>query len=329
MPSQSFRIGVSTLSLSLDSSTALPSLASLTFTASAITPTTLLRNDIKNELSTTPTYQVILGLVGRDDTNQGYTVGNCSPGSGILSLTSGQVIEVKVPNANWPSNYNLAAAVAVFLKIGTANFQLAGFAYLDDQNDFSYVIKAKPVINAPKFATSLLQSTTSDTTLGDRAPKGYTFSELSPTTGGVTVTRETNQVNIDPDTGVAFNVAAGRTASISFQLLSNDIIDVVRGNAGDYVEYTSGGATFKMADMSMTTAVVKTVGNRPLKMTLPPDNAGVQEVRLYLGQLTQNQEGNTEAWTKSAPTPITYTYSPVTLDKLLLSQQTEISYRRS
>lgn len=330
MPAYSFRLGVSTVSLSQsDPTTSLPSLAALTISASAITPTTLLLNDVKNKLDTSATYQVMIGLMGEDQTNAGYTIGYCSQGSGIVSITSGQAIQVKVSNASWPANFSKAAAVAIFLKINSADWQLAEFAYLDDQNDFSHVIVAKPLIDAPKFTTAVLRSTTADTTLGDRAPTGYTYVSLSPTTGGVTVNRETTTITVSPDTSSDFTLTSSRTATINFQLLANDVADVVRGNAGNYVEYTDSGATFKEAQMSLNVAIARVLGNKPIKLLLPPDSRGRQETRLYLGQLTTNQSANTEAWTKTATTPIGFTFSAVPIDRLVQSQHTEITYIRS
>lgn len=328
MPSQSFRIGVASVSIPVNDSTSVPSLGSLVFTASAVSPTVLEINDVNQALPTSTNMQVILGLVGRDETNGGYTVAQCSPGSGIVSLTSEQVIEVKVPVGNWPANTNKATALAVFLKIGASDFYLADFAYLDLDTDFSFTIKAKPLAGASAFTSTLLQSTTSDDTLGDRLPKGITYRNLSPTTGGVTVNREVTSVSVDPDTGNAFGIASTRTASITFQLLANDIRDVVSGNAGVYAQYTSGGYTYKQSKMSLNTAAALVTGNKPLKLVLPPDNNGTQEIRLYLGQLVQNQSANTEAWTKTATTPITYTFSPASIDKLINNQHVEIAYSK-
>lgn len=330
MPSQTIRLGPAQVSLAeSDVATSLPSLVGLTITASAITPTSLVRNDLNLKLDTSATYQVMIGLVGEDQTNGGYTVGYCSQGSGIVSLTTGQVIQVSVPNASWPANFSKAAAVALFLKINSADWQLAGFAYLDDQNDFYHTIKAKPLPDAPKFTTAVLRSTTADSVLGDRAGTGYTYTSLTPTTGGVTVNRETTTVSVPIDTAADFQLTSARTATISFQLLSNNIVDVVRGNAGNFAQYTAGGATFQEAEMSINVAVARVTGNKPIKMLLPPDSLGRQEVRLYLGQLTTNQTGNSEAWTKTAPTPIGFTFSAVPMDKLLQSQHGEISYLRS
>lgn len=318
------------MSVASSNTTALPSLVGLTISASAITPTTLLINDVKNKLDITASYQVMIGLVGEDNTNAGYTVGFCSQGSGVISsLSAGQGIQISVSNASWPANFGQAAAVAVFLKINSADWQLAEFAYLDDQYDFSHVITTRPIVDNPKFTTTVLRSATADATLGDRSPTGYTYTALSPTTGGVTVNRETTTITVSPDTSSDFTLTSSRTASIQFQLLANDVVDIVRGNAGNYVEYTSGGATFKQAEMSLNVAVARILGNKPVKLLLPPDSRNRQETRLYLGQLTTNQTANTEAWTKTATTPVGFTYSAVPIDTLLQGMHSEITYIRS
>lgn len=65
MPTQDVRIGVPQIFLSVDSTTAVPSLATLSFTACDITPTDYLINDGNQPLKSSDTYQVMLGLVGR------------------------------------------------------------------------------------------------------------------------------------------------------------------------------------------------------------------------------------------------------------------------
>lgn len=329
MPSSTFRVGVANVQVSVDDAASLPSLSTLSFTASAEAPTSVLRNDVKRGLDTTTTYQVMLGLVGRDDTSTGYTVGYCSPGSGILAPISGQGIRITVPVGSWPPGYQKAACVAIFLKIGGADWQLAEFAYLDTQYDFNHMVVARPMPAAPIFTEALLRSSTADAILGDRSPKGYTYLALSPTTGGVEVTRETSSVPLNPDTGNQFNLTTARTASIKFELLANGVADIIRGNAGNTATFTVGGIVYEVGQMSMNSALALVTGNKPVKLFMPPDNNGRQEVRLYLGQNVQNQEGNTEEWKKDAFAGVTYVWSPAAFDTLINAQHTEIIYKRS
>lgn len=327
MPSRSFRIGVSSVDFPVDDTTALPSLATLTFTASGTTPTTLDVLDIKPSLDTTATYQVIVGLVGRDATNKGYTVGRCSPSSGNLTITTGQGILVSVANANWPANFDKAVCAAVFLKKGAADFQLCDFAYIDPSSDFKHMIMAEPLITAPKFTATILQSTTVDEILGDRTPLGTVYRRLAPTTGGVNVERRVDTVEFSPDNSANFQVPTTRSTQITFQLLANDVRDIVTAGAGNFVDYTSG-IRVQEAQMSMQTAAGLITGNRPLKLTMPPDKNGKQEIRLYLGSIRENVAGFTEAWTKNAQNPVQFTFSTVTQDTLLVDQHVEIIYKK-
>lgn len=326
MPSNSFRIGSARASLSVDSTTAVPALTTLTFTASGVTPTDLLLNDVKADLDTTATYQVIVGLLGRDTTNKGFTVGRCSPSSGNLVVTAGQVICVSVVNANWPADFSSAICAAIFLKKNSGDFQLADFAYIDASNNFNHAIMAEPVISAPSFAIATLQSTTVDDTLGDRAPLGVTYAVLSPTTQGVHVARNVDTVTVSPDNSTDFQIATARSTEITFQLLPNDIKSIVRASAGNYAKYTNAGRDIEESQMSLLTASALLTGNAPFKLLLPPDRNGRQEVRLYLGTIRQNQTQWTEDWTKTAPTPVSFTFSTVSLDRLINDMHIEMAY---
>jgi hypothetical protein len=272
--------------------------------------------------------QVIVGLVGRDATNGGYTVGRTSVSSGNLTVTAGQGILVSVTNANWPANFDKAICAAIFLKIGSSDFYLADLAYIDTAADFKHVVIAKPALGTNAFTSALLQSTTADAVLGDRAPLGVTYRTLSPKTSeGATIARQVSQVTVSPDTSQDQQFASARSVTISFQLLANDIKDIVAGNAGNYVSYSSGGYNFKEAQMSIQTSASRITGCKPVKLILPADNQGVQEVRLYLGQTVQNQNENTEQWGRDSFASIGYTFSANPTDALLDGVNTEIQFK--
>ena len=331
MPKTSFRVGVSTVSISQPTGTLIGSASSVGFTAAATTPTSLIINDVKSALSSVST-QVILAFVGQDTVNGGYTVTQSTSACGAVTPTAGQGILVNIPVANLSSVTNIGncPAVAVFIKQGAANYVLAEFAYLAGSSDFNHMIMANPLQSAPSgFTAAQLTNATATTVLGSRFAGGWTFTSLSPTTGGVTVNREVATVNISPDTAGDFNVATTRTASIEFSLLPNDVINVVQGNAGNYTQYTaSNGNVIQEAQMSLFTAAALILGNNPMTMLMPPDSNGIQEVRLYLGQLLQNQTANTEAWVKTATTPIKYTFSAAPIDSLINSNHTEVIYKQ-
>lgn len=327
MPKIETIIGVPQIFLSVDDAAAVPVLTTLTFTASAVTPDTgeYLLNDINQPLSASDTYQVMIGLVGRQE-NGGYTVGRTSPSSGNLTVTAGQVIQVSVVNANWPANYDKAIAAAIFLKTNSGRFQLAQFAYIDPNDDFRTFIVGKPMRAAPAFDTGLLQSTTTDETLGDRAPLGVTYSEITPTTGTFNFRRPVSQVTVSPNTSADFTVTTTRSVGIEFQSLNNNIKEWTRAAGGNYVAYTTGGSTYKEARRALNTAQALLQGNRPLQVFMPADSTGAQEVRLLVGCLTVNQSELTEAWSKTAATPVTFRFDPAALDRLITNQHTEIAY---
>jgi hypothetical protein len=331
MPNTQVRIGVPQVFLSVDTENAVPDLTTLVYSAcdSSTDITDHLNNDANQPLLTTDTYQVMLGLVGVDRTNGGYTVNRCSPGSGLITLAaSGRGIKVKVLNSAWPTFYDEAICAAIFLKTNAAKFQLAKFAFIDDAADFTTMLIAKPLRVAPKFATALLQSTTTDSILGNRLGKGVNYEEITPTTGNFDFRRPTSTVSVSPNNAPDFTVSVGRGTGISFQTLVNDIKTFVRAAAGIYVKYTDGTDIVEEASMSLNTAQAIIRGNRSVKVFLAPDNNGNQEIRLLIGMLTFNQEELTESWSKSATTPVTFTFNPASLDKLITNQHVEIDYLR-
>lgn len=256
-------------------------------------------------------------------------MGYCSPSSGNLAITGNtHGIKVKVLNASWPANFDLAICAAIFLKINAANFQLAGFAYIDPTTDFTHMIAAKPLRVAPRFSNATLQSSTADSILGDRTPLGVTYEEITPTTGEFNFRRPLNQVSVSPNNAPDFQVATGRGVGITFQSLANDIKTFVRAAAGIYVKYSDGTDVVEESQMSLNTAQAILKGNRSVQVFLPADSTGNQEVRLLIGMLTVNQTELTEAWSKSATTPVTFQFDPAALDKLISNQHTEISYLR-
>lgn len=328
MPSKSFRTGVPTVQIPVESSTSLPSLATLTFTASAVTPVDSSLNDVRRALDPSVTYQVSIGLLGRDSTTGGYTVGRCSPSSGDLTISAGQGIQISVQNEDWPAGVEEAFAVAVWLKSGAGNFALCQYAYMDPDADFVTAVFARPTSESMRKSITLLQSASSDDDLGDRDAKGFTFRTPTPTSGGVQISRDVSTVTFTPDTANDFQGTTTRTASISFELLQNDVKDIVDANAGTYIKHTFEGTTYEESQMSLFSASARLTGNKPLKLVMPQDGNGYQEIRLYIGQLTQNQEGNQESWTKDNQTTVSYSYSPAPLDTLVQGVNTEITYKK-
>lgn len=330
MPTNAPRIGVQRIGITSNAGITVPSLQTLTFTACAITPTVVTYNDADNPLSSSDTYQVVLALLGMDLVNKGYTVARSSPSSGNLVVTTGQVIEVQVPVANWPANYQYAAGVAVFIKVNSADFQLADIGYIDtNQTTFSFIIKTKPLTSKETVALSVLQSTTVSNYLGSRVPDGITESLFDETSGGVTIERARKAATISPDHTDDYPAGTTSSATIRFSLLVNEMLNIISAQTGNYVTYTSGGKTYKQGHMSLATAVANFVGNRRIKLFMPRSADGTQEIVLYYGNLTTNQEGGTETWSRDNPTTLPYVFVAATQDRLLADTHTEVRYQVS
>ncbi len=337
MPSENFRIGVPSVYLSYDDDTvAVPILNTMSFLACAVTVSDSYLNDVKRKLSATDTYQVAIGLVGRDLVHGGYTVGRTTPSSGNITITAGQGIKVSVVNTDWPANFAAdigvpgAICAAIFLKTNSGNFQLAQFAYVSPTDDFTATIIAKPMRVAPAFTMAVLNSTSSDTAgiLGSRAGFAVSYGELTPTTGNFDETFLVTTVPISTNTGPDFTVAISRANSIRFQTLSNGIKELVQAAAGNYVKYTHGGVTIEEGQGGLATAQAIFKGNKPLLLVYPVDTDGFQESKLLIGNLTVNQQQLALTWSKSAPTAVQWQFDPASLDKLITNQHTVISYKR-
>lgn len=330
------RIGVPSIFLPVDDPlTIVPPLSSLTvaassFNAAAVTPDAfgLLLNDLNQPLLPTDTYQVIIGLVAIDPAG-GYTVGACSPSTGNITVTTGQVIQVTVKNNAWPANFTEAVCAAVFLKTNAGNYQLAQFAYIPPSDDFSTFIKAKPLRVASSWTSAVLQSFTADPILGTNRSQGYGVlypQEISPTTGTFTFRRAVTNVTVSPNNGADFQIATTRSVGIQFQSLVNDIKAFVQAAGGNFVQYTTGGRTYKEAHQALSTASAILKGNKPILIFMPADSTGTQEIRLLIGNLTVNQTELEEAWSKSADTPVSFRFDPAATDNLVTNQHTEINY---
>lgn len=327
MPSQNLRIGVLDVQLPLQSSNTVPDMTSITPTVCALSPDDILLNDVNNPLVSGDTISVIVGLVGEDRVNKGYTVARCSL-AGSTTIGSGKAIRVSVPFASIGGSFDEAVCMAIFVKFNSASlYQLQGFGYIDaDATDFVYVIDSKPLRAANKFSSTLLQAATTDSILGSRVGYGYTYETLSPTTGDTTENFPTVSVNVSPNTGPDFQIRTTVSEGFSFQLLSNDLRSFIRAAGGNFVEYTYNGVKYRQGHNAMTTAQAVIRGNQPIKLNFPPDVTGYAETKLLIGNLTFNQQEFSAAWSKSAPTPVTFVFQPAALDKLILNQHAAISY---
>lgn len=409
MPNNVIRIGVPQIFLSVDNGVAVPDVGTVVPTVAEVTPLDYLINDVNQPLLTTDTYNVVLGLVGTDLANGGYTIGKTTAplAAGVTIAASGRGLKVHVANNAWPTGFDSAVCAAVFLKINSAQYQLAGFAYIDPSNDFNHTIIAKPLRVAPKFSDALLFGTSAvttnaetagsnvviemtntigitnaqtvlikgttasgvkaelctvtavttntsitvatlantytatmtvynittavaETTLGNRAPKGVGYEEITPTTGDFVFRRPVQTVEVSPNNAPNFTVKTAQASGIAFQALTNDIKTFCRAASGIYVKYTGdNSAVIQEAHLSLNTAQALLRGNRAVQVFLPPDHNGVQEVRLLIGMLTFNQTELTENWSKTSQTPVSFQFDAASMDKLITNQHTEIQYQRT
>lgn len=335
MSLQKIRIGILDIELPVQSENTVPSALSITPTVSDIDlgPTTKLNNDINPPLNTADTYQFVIGFVGEDRVNGGYTVGFCSQGSGIVSIAEADNgIRISVPNASLPTYYDEAVCMAVFVKINSASkYQLCKLAYIDPEGDFNTIITHKPLRSAPKFNLSLLQSTDdTDETLGSRVGYGFTFEKIEPTTQEITERYAVTTVPVSPNNGPDFNVRTTVASGLEFNLLLNDIKNFVQAAGGHWAKYNdaAGDYLIEEGEFSLATAQAVLRGNRPVKVNYPPDGLGNAEVGLFLGLLSFNQQELTAAWSKSGTTPVRFVFEAAILDKLVTSQHAKVSYKK-
>lgn len=308
---------------------ALPGLNSLVFTASAVTPTSFVNNDIRPGLTVGANYQVCISLFGYDAVNEGWTCGRSSAGSGIVNVTAGQVIKVTVPNANWPVGFSGTPVAAIWMKKGSGNFQLCEFAYVDPSNDFEHFIGAEPFATTPTRTLSFLMNASGDSTVGSMAPYGNTNTQLGPTTGGVTYDRGVSTVSVSPDNAPDYNIVTSRSCNLTFTTLPNDLVDVVQATSGLYIKADgSGSSVIENVQQTLLTASAVLKGNR--FVTVDETNAaGVPVKRILMGNLTVSQSAVTLNRTKTAVAPIQYNLQTASVDTLTVGMNTEIAVSRA
>lgn len=306
----------------------------MAFTASGATAT-LTHNSIQQALATGVNYQVCVGLVGKDTFSDGYATTPTTVSSGNIVLTSTQnSIVVNLSNNNWPVGFTNAGFLAVFLKQGAGNFQLAVCAPIDQSNDMAVVISALPLTTVQTYTIAMLNSTTVDTTNGlgynNRAPVGYTFTNLTPTTDDVVQTDGVpGKVTFSPNTSGDFTVATVRDFKVQFKTMANDVVSFIQAAAGEASVLISNGHTFTQSQRAYNTTAIIVKGNQPLIITMPPDpSTGVGETMLCTSLLLQNQQELAMAWSKSKQTPIPWLFESVPDDVFTVNSATVFTYSR-
>lgn len=327
MSTRSVRIGPSRVYFPISTSSVVAGFSggpTLTWAASTISVTDVLVNSENPKLDETAQYYFIIAPLGEDKVYGGYTIGAGSPVSGPVTVSNNltQGICLQIAASNFTSNLTMAGGMMIFMRKNSSNYIPHSVAYIDpDGNDFSVTIVNEPIPGAVSYTAAQIQTSVVDATgpFGSRVPYGYQYVALSPTTGGVTVNFDANQVPVSPDTGPDYNAVAGRGFSFTFNLLANAIKNVIQANAGNYVKYTLPGSTkvVEMANMANQTAIALLAGNKPWKMVMPPDANRVSEVQVFYATITQNQSANTMAWTKTATTPVSFNVQTINVDTLL------------
>lgn len=330
MASQSFRAGVAAILFPKDSSIALPNCTGMAGpSASAIALDDSYYSSIKQPLPTATNLQFRVALMGRNTIiygNGGYSVTPASPATGILQLTGTQAAEIIVPLGNWPSNFQYAAAVVVYIKIGSRDWQIAGFRQIVDDIDFTTTITRKPTSSVTFSDVILTTFDTSTKELGDRRPLGYTYDELAPTTEDVLITYDTEAIQFSPNNTIDWSGATARSVGVQFQLLNNVLKSLIQSTAGDFDQFTDvNGNVIKEAEQAIYTAQFVAAGNRPLRLVFPINPDGSQETLLLLGLFLTNQKQVQFALSKKKQAPVNFVFEPAGLDAVLNNQATAIS----
>lgn len=322
------RAGVAGIRVPSSNGIALPSLATLSFTASGDTLDDSLFNGLTANLATGVNFQVAVALVGQDNTKGGWSVTPSTPSSGTLQLTGTQnYIKVTIPNANWPNaNFKYAGFVAVFLATGQGDFQLAWCQPVDAQRDMVLLVCIQPLSAVESFPIATLTSTTTvaSNALGDRKPTGYAFTTIQPTTQDVELLDTVGgSVTFSPNTAQDYNVATARGFDVRFQTLINDVKTIITAGAGVFAAKTIGGVLFQQSARAVNTSQIIVKGNAPLLIDMPNDpSLGVGETLLATSMLLQNQDQIAMAWSKGKQTSVPFHYQQSPTDSLFTNVPT-------
>lgn len=283
-------------------------------------PTTL-NNDRRNNLEASAEYQFLFEIMGEDSTRKGYTVTAGSQASGIASVTTpaSQGVLLTIAASAWSgvSNASRAQGLQVWMKKGSGNYQLHSIVPIDTTNTFQTVIFTEPTVDALTKTIAVLQGGASDEDLGSRVALGGDMSLTGTTQGGVTIEDSTDEIQYSPDTSTDFALAVTRGMTVTFSTLNNNMYDIARARAAEYVRWTDGGVDYQQSNRVYQAAGAIATGNAPLRLIYPIDeNKAVEDLWMY-ASLTQNQSGGSTVWGKESPPVIDWTFSTINMDSLL------------
>ena len=327
MAIKSIKAGPGTIRFPQKVSTLLPTLLGMAFTASALTGGTTTNNSAQNALVAGTNYQIAIGLTGWDTVTQGYAVTPTTVSSGNVQVANnGDVIVVTVPLANWPANYQYCAFVIVFIKTGAGSFQPVLSVPIDSlftARNFEVIIDHVPLAEVTQYPIATLTgSAVSNTYPGlgtTRAPAGFLFSTLSPTTDSTNIRYLIgNSITFSPNNASDFTGVGSRPVGLDFKTEFNDLQTLVEATAGNSTYATLGSGTIlRQATQGLSTGNVFLKGNLPVIFISPVDPAtGASDVELFTGLLLQNSAELTLAWSKKAETPVTWNFANAPLDYL-------------
>lgn len=330
------RVGAAKVRFPVKLSSALPNLsgtATLTYTASATTPTDYLLNEGFSPLSTTDNYYVCLVLLGEDKINGGVTYTQASPVSGPIAPTGNTPgILINVAAANLISGMTNAYAMGVMVRKNNSDYALAAYSIIDrNGNDYNFTLINEPLPSQTLYPIAALQTATADYTnypeLGSRVGYGCSFSPPFRTTGGVSIQRTVDTVQVNPDNSTAYPLATARGTTVTFSVLQNSMKNVVLANAGTYtLTAVNGSHRVETANMSLQTAVALTTGNVPVQIVYPPDAQKAVQISYLLASVTTNPVGTNERWAKDSTTPLNYSVSTTNVDPLFNDVSVELNY---
>lgn len=320
MSAKVYRSGAVVVYLPKDEPTIASSpLTSLVFAASAAAWTDANNNDRRSNLDTSASYQIIVSALWHDPVNLGYGMVGGSPGSGFITVTSGQGIQVTIQPGAFPANYAYASGIMLWMSKNGSPFYLHSIYPPNVTTAWSAMIITEPQVDAINKTSAFLQSTTA--TDGDYPSRsgfwGTSFVRAGDSTNGVTLENTTEELQYKPDLSTSYQLAITRGLKISFDVLNDGISDFVKSTAGEYVKFTSGANTYETALRVYQSASAVSTGNRVCQVIFPIDSHKAAEVLYLFAAIKEIQAPSSSNWGKESPPTLHYEIDTINQDTTL------------
>lgn len=327
MPANLPPFGVSLVSFgSPDPTNNVGSLAAATTAYSVITPDKFTQNSRLAALN--DTYNITLALLGFDRVNKGYTIGISTPASSDQVVTTGEGILMRIAQP-LPTGMADAIAVAVFLQKGSADPQMVDYAYIDPFTDFSFLLMTEPLRSAFTVPQATLAAATATRQIGSRTGARVIYTPFTPTTGGVRRNHKFTKTDYRPDDSPDSQIPVGTGTDLEFSVYTDDLEILAQAIGGDFTEFTdTDSSVVQQLYSNMYSTVANIDGNRALKVLDPPNNLGVENNNLYLGNVVSNVQDFTEGRLKTEAATVNYLLSAANLDRMLAPFRTGIRWSR-